>query len=87
MAGLVTALSVREASPKTNILILDEPGHGLDPLAAKRFAQGLLQLQRRFPTILVTTHNPMIESVLSGNTVWTVVKSKRISRLVEGELT
>lgn len=82
MAGLITAFAIRECAPKTNLLILDEPGHGLDSEGAKQFANGLLKLCDRFETILLTTHNPAIESVLSGQRVWTVEKKDRISRLI-----
>jgi DNA repair exonuclease SbcCD ATPase subunit/DNA repair exonuclease SbcCD nuclease subunit len=81
-AGLITALAVREISAKCNLLILDEPGHGLDAEGAKVFAQSLLKLKSRFPTILVTTHNPAIESVLSGEKTWVVEKVDGISRLI-----
>lgn len=81
MAGAVAAFALREASPKTNLLILDEPGHGLDPQGAKEFAQGLLKLKDRFETILLVTHNPVIEGILAGEKTWTVVKSKGKSNL------
>lgn len=82
LAGLVAAFALREAAPKTNILILDEPGHGLDEVGAKQFAKGLVQLKDRWPTIILTTHNRVIEEELEGEaTVWTVVKKKGISHL------
>lgn len=81
-AGLVAAFSLREAAPKTNLLVLDEPAHGLDAEGARKFAQGLLKLKDRFETIIITTHSPVIESILSGETTWTVEKRKGVSRLV-----
>lgn len=74
MAGVVAAFALREAAPKTNLLILDEPGHGLDGEGCRQFAYGLLKLRGKIPTILVTTHSAVIESILSGETVWTVTK-------------
>ena len=83
MAGVVAAFSLVEAGPKTNLLILDEPGHGLDELGARRFAQGLIKLKQRWGTILCVTHTPAIEAALAGEAkVWTVEKRKRISRLI-----
>ena len=82
-AGLITALAVREGAPRSNLLILDEPGHGLDPEGARLFAQSLLKLKGKIPTILVTTHSPAMESVLSGEQVWTVEKQDGISRLIQ----
>lgn len=80
-AGIIAAFALREAAPKTNLLILDEPGHGLDPEGARKFARGLLKLKERFETILVTTHSPIIEGILAGEKVWTVTKENGISRL------
>jgi DNA repair exonuclease SbcCD ATPase subunit len=80
-AGIVAAFALREAAPKTNLLILDEPGHGLDSEGAKRFAEGLLKLKDRFETILCTTHHPAIEAILSGEKIWTVTKKRGLSQL------
>ena len=57
LAGLVASFALREVAPKCNILILDEPGHGLDPIAARQFAVRLKELKKKFKTIFVTTHN------------------------------
>ena len=57
LAGLIASFALREVAPKCNILILDEPGHGLDPIAAREFAVGLKTLKKKFKTIFVTTHN------------------------------
>lgn len=82
MAGIVAAFAVREAAPKTNLVILDEPGTGLDAEGAKQFAQGIIKLKSRWPTIIVTTHSPIIESILAGETTWTVEKKNKTSRLL-----
>jgi DNA repair exonuclease SbcCD nuclease subunit len=81
MAGIITAFALREAAPKTNLLVLDEPGHGLDPEGARAFGRGLLKLKDRYETILVTTHNREIEAVLSGEKIWTVEKIQGVSTL------
>jgi DNA repair exonuclease SbcCD ATPase subunit/DNA repair exonuclease SbcCD nuclease subunit len=74
MAGIITAFALREAAPKTNLLVLDEPGHGLDQEGARQFAHGLLKLKDRFESILLVTHSPAIESVLAGEHLWCVEK-------------
>jgi DNA repair exonuclease SbcCD ATPase subunit len=81
MAGLIAAFALREAAPKTNMLILDEPGTKLDPEGCKQFARGILRLKDHFETILLVTHSPYISSLLSGETVYTVKKRNGRSRL------
>jgi len=81
MAGLIAAFSVREAAPKTNLLILDEPGTHLDPEGCRQFARGILKLKDRFETIMLVTHNAYIASLLSGETVYTVRKRSGRSKL------
>lgn len=81
MAGTICAFALRDAAPRTNLLILDEPGHGLDAEGQKEFASGLLKIKDRYETMIVTTHSQIIESILGGETVWTVEKENRISRL------
>ena len=83
MAGLVTAFAVREAAPKTNLLVLDEPGSGLDPEGQREFARGLLKLKNKWDTILCVTHSGVIEGILSGETIWTVKKQRGVSRLTK----
>jgi DNA repair exonuclease SbcCD nuclease subunit len=83
MAGVIAAFALREVAPKTNLLILDEPGAGLDAEGARLFARGLLKLKNRYDTILLTTHSPIIEGVLSGETTWTVEKQNGYSRLLQ----
>jgi len=81
MAGIIVAFSLREAAPKTNLLVMDEPGTGLDQEGCKQFARGILKLKDRFETILLVTHSAYIEGLLSGETVYTVRKRKGRSRL------
>ena len=81
MAGIITAFSLREAAPKTNLLVMDEPGTGLDPEGCRQFARGILRLKDRFETILLVTHSAYITSLLSGETVYTVKKRQGRSRL------
>ena len=85
MAGVVAAFALRTAAPETNLLVLDEPGSGLDEVGQKQFAYGLIKLREMWPkvTMLVTTHSTIVQSILEGEaTTWTVIKEKGISRLV-----
>lgn len=81
MASLVTSFAVRQAAPKTNLLILDEPGDGLDSASATQFARGLKEVVKDFGTIIVVTHNPAILGELASERTITVVKQAGISRL------
>jgi len=81
LAGLISSFALREAAPETNLLILDEPGNGLDPQTAKQFAKSLKVLNKRFPLIIVTTHNEHISSALEGERVITVRKHNGISKV------
>lgn len=79
--GIICAFALRDIAPKTNLLILDEPGNGLDSEGAKQFARGLLKLKKQFDTIILTTHNPVIEAELSGETTWVVEKKNGVAKL------
>ena len=81
MAGIVVAFALREAAPKTNLLVMDEPGTGLDPEGCKAFARGILRLKDRFETMILVSHSPYIEGLLSGETVYTVRKREGRSKL------
>jgi predicted ATPase len=85
MASLITAFAVRSTAPKTNILILDEPGDGLDSVSARSFAKGLKQVVSRFGCILLTTHNQHILSELADAKLVVVRKENGISEVVDGK--
>jgi len=82
LAGLIASFALREVAPKCNVLILDEPGEGLDSQTARQFAKALLTLKKRFGSIWIATHNQIILSELSGERIVTVRKKNRISKLV-----
>lgn len=83
MAGLIAAFAVREICPRSNLLVLDEPGHGLDSEGAKQFAKGLIEIAKRWETVIVTTHSPVVSSILEGQAkTWVVQKKKGRSELV-----
>lgn len=81
LAGIIAAFASRSVAPKTNLLIMDEPGHGLDQVSARRFAEGLLRLKDRFETILITSHSPAIVGALQGEKTWQVTKRRGVSTL------
>lgn len=81
MAGLVTSFALREIAPATNLLILDEPGEGLDVQNAKQFAKAIVKLKDKFKTILLTTHNSAILQELASERIVTVIKQKGVSRV------
>lgn len=83
LASLPVSFSLRETAIHTNILILDEPGDGLDEVNAKRFCKGLSDIASRFGTVLVTTHNAHIQSSLRPDRHLRVRKSGMFSRVEE----
>lgn len=82
MASVIAGFALWEVAPKTNLLILDEPGMGMTAHNLKKLAQGLLKLKSRFESIFVITHSPFLAGELQGERVITVEKKNRISRLV-----
>jgi len=80
IASLITSFA-QTVLMQSNILILDEPGEGLDAVNARKFAQGLKTIAPRFGGIWITTHNVHILSELSGERELKVVKRDGISRI------
>jgi len=81
VASLITSFAVREVAPKTNLLILDEPGDGLDGPSARQFARGLKEIAGQFSTILLTSHNPNIISELADAKQVRIVKQNGVSHV------
>lgn len=81
MAALITSFALREVGVKSNVLILDEPGDGLDGSNAAAFARGVLSMKDKFGTIFVMTHNASIESELSAEKQVVIVKQSGISKI------
>src|SRR5712675_1456199 len=79
MAGIITSFALKDIAPKTNVLILDEPTDGLSPTNIKRFARGLQEIKKRFESIFVVSHSPILLSELSHEKVIKIVKENRIS--------
>jgi DNA repair exonuclease SbcCD ATPase subunit/predicted phosphodiesterase len=80
LAGLVASFALRECATKSNLLILDEPGDGLDPVNARKFATSLRDISRKFGTVFLTTFNPDILQALADESWVTVTKKNGISR-------
>jgi hypothetical protein len=83
LAGLIASFALREVAPSCNLLILDEPGEGLDEATARQFAKSLRRLVKRFKAIYVCSHNPAILSELGNERIITVRKRHKISRMEE----
>jgi len=82
MAALITSFALREVTVKSNVLILDEPGDGLDSSNAQVFARGVRQMKDKFGTIFVMTHNANIEAELAGEKSIIIEKQNGVSRIV-----
>lgn len=82
IASLITSFAVRAAAPKTNLLILDEPGDGLDAVSARQFAKGLTEVVKDFGTVLCVTHNSHVLAELEGRRQIVIVKENGVSRVL-----
>lgn len=85
LASMITSFAVRDVINPANLLILDEPGDGLDQHNALIFAQVLKEVSKRFGLILITTHNPIILSVLENEKHIYIQKKNKIARVVKYE--
>ena len=83
MIGLIAAFALRDVLVPYNLLILDEPGEGLDAVNAKAFADGLSEVTERFGSLFVVTHNTHILAALEPTRRLHVIKENQISRLEE----
>jgi DNA repair exonuclease SbcCD ATPase subunit len=81
LAALIAAFALRDALVRSNLLILDEPGEGLDAVNAARFARALRQVASRFGTVFVTTHSPFMLSELEPDRHYEVVKQNGVASL------
>ncbi len=81
MAGLVASFALRDVLVPYNLLILDEPGEGLDTQNARMFAAGLNEVAERFGSLFIVTHNPFILSELEPSRHLEVTKENGVSTL------
>ncbi len=64
MAAIIAALSFRDVLINHNVLVLDEPSEGLDPVNAAAFARGLNSVVERFKHVIVISHSgPLLEEL------------------------
>lgn len=83
LAALIASFAMRAVLAPYNLLILDEPGDGLDPVNASIFARGLSQVAKRFGTVFIVTHNPAILEALEYNYWIELVKQDRVTTAYE----
>ncbi len=79
IAALVCSFAFRATLVHSNLLIVDEPGEGLDSANAAIFARGLSRVAARFGSVFVTTHNPFILAELEPDCHLEVVKTGGVS--------
>lgn len=83
MAGNIAAFSFRDVLVPHSLLILDEPGDGLDPVNAIAFAKGLNQVAERFESVMIITHNAHFLSALEPDHHIQVTKENGVSTIKE----
>ena len=83
LAGIIASLSFRDALVPLGVLILDEPGEGLDDQSAAAFARGMNKVAARFGSAYVITHNPSIAGTLEPDHHIEIVKTGKISTVRE----
>ncbi len=81
LAGLIAAFALRDVLVPYNLLVLDEPGEGLDSKNARMFAAGLNEVAERFGSLFVVTHNPFILAELEASRSIEVTKENKVSTL------
>lgn len=83
IASLITLFAFRDVLVPHDILILDEPGEGMDAVNAKAFATGLAEVVDRFGSVFLTTHNPNILAAIDPVRHLEVRKRNGISTVKE----
>lgn len=86
LAVLAAALAFRAVLARSNLLVLDEPGEGLDAQNAADFARGLTAMVPRFGSIFISTHSPFVLAELDPVRHLVVTKQDRISTVAEEAL-
>ena len=78
-ASIITSFALRDVADPCSVLVLDEPGMGLDPGNARDFSKALIQNQDRFGCVMLVTHNQQIEETLKDVRTLMVTKKDGIS--------
>jgi len=79
LAALITSFAMRSVLAPFGVLILDEPGEGMDAVNAAIFAKGLSEVAQRFGSILITSHNPNIIENLDFQHHVEIIKENKVS--------
>ncbi|MDE2104535.1 MAG: AAA family ATPase, partial [Patescibacteria group bacterium] len=80
LAGIVASLALRTLAPKCNLLIVDEPGTGLDAVNTRAVAKALKQVaERENCTVFAITHDQVMAQELAGAKRLHVVKENGVS--------
>ncbi len=82
MASLVVAFSLRELISGCNVLMLDEPGEGLDETGMRAFVSGLARMADHYDTIMLCTHSPYAKDELQGYPEIRIAKSGGVSSVI-----
>lgn len=83
LASLVTSFAARDTFAPCNLLILDEPGEGLDSTNAQLFAKKLAGLGSKIGTVIVISHNPYMIAELGTCNHVEIEKRKGTSHVVQ----
>lgn len=86
LAGLVVSFAINKVLNPTDLMILDEPGDGLDAYNARELADRLSSMRKSFGTILLTTHNVHILDSLKSNAQIVIQKKNGASKIIQGEV-
>jgi len=84
LAGLVVSFAIRKVLNPTNIMVLDEPGDGLDAYNAKMLADKISEMRKDFGTILLTTHNSNILDSVQADRHIVIEKHNGESKITKG---
>ena len=81
VASLIAIFAFKEVLVPVPLLILDEPGEGLDAVNAANFAKGIHAVADRFGSVFITSHNPNIIANLDPDHHLEVVKHKGVATI------
>ena len=81
LLSIITGFALRQVLAPCNVIVLDEPGTGLDAHNARVFARAMKRIPESFGSVLLTTHSPAIISELEDCHHLQVVKENRVSHI------
>lgn len=80
-ASYITSFAAKDVMTPCNVMMIDEPGEGLDEIGARQFAQRLKEIASHIGCVFVTSHKQEIVSELSGGNHIVVRKRNGTSRV------